>query len=623
MCGICGLYASASHDALGDAVARMSRTLAHRGPDADGTFIGHGVALAHRRLSIIDLSPTGAQPMSLGATTVVYNGESYNFRKLRAELEALGRRFVGHSDTEVLLHAYAAWGLRGLTRLEGIFAFALWDAEHRRLVLMRDRLGIKPLFYAWDRDRLAFGSEIKAVLAGAEVDRGLDEQALMEYLWYGNAYEDRTIYRGVRSLEPGHRLVVEDGRSRIEPWWRIEEWLARAPQLMDAREAADAVRRAVDAAVARQLVSDVPVGIFLSGGVDSASIAASAALSSGHRLASFSAGFDFEGGINELPKARRVARLLGLDHHELQVRGSKLEEVIPALVKCHDEPFADAANIPLYLLAQALGGAVKVVLQGDGGDEMFAGYRRYAILRNAALGRRWPRSLGYWLRAIPGGVGARLARLGAAAGQPDPALRMALLLTVETLHDPPTAMLLAEPRRRLETNSDPFAAYRRCARRFDTADPVQQMLLTDVTLQLPSQFLAKVDRATMAHGVEARVPLLDEQVASLASAMPAMLKVRGTQKKIVLRDAMRGRLPGAILDGPKTGFGVPYEQWLRGSLHGFARAAILDARFIERFGMDRMRLTAALAEHRSGRRERGFLLWKLLHLSLWSREYLL
>jgi asparagine synthase (glutamine-hydrolysing) len=622
MCGICGLYAPASHAVLGDAVARMSRTLAHRGPDAEGTFIGHEVALGHRRLSIIDLSPTGAQPMSLGATTVVYNGESYNFRKLRAELEALGRRFVGQSDTEVLLHAYAAWGLRGLARLEGIFAFALWDAAHRRLVLMRDRLGIKPLFYAWRRDRLTFGSEIKAVLAGAEVDRTVDDQALMEYLWYGNAYEDRTIYQGVRSLEPGHRLVVEDGRSRIEPWWRIEEWIACAPQLMEAREAAVAVRNAVDAAVARQLMSDVPVGIFLSGGVDSSSIAASAALASGQRLASFSAGFDFEGGINDLPKARRVARLLGLDHHELQVRGSKLDEVILALVKCHDEPFADAANIPLYLLAQALGGAVKVVLQGDGGDEMFAGYRRYAILRKAALWRKWPRSLGYWLRAIPGGVGARLARLGAAAGQSDPALRMALLLTVETLRDPPTAMLSTEPRRRLETSSDPFVAYRRCARRFDSADPVRQMLLTDITLQLPSQFLAKVDRATMAHGVEARVPLLDEQVASLAAGMPAMLKVRGTQKKIVLRDAMRGRLPGTILDGPKTGFGVPYEQWLRGSLHGFARAAILDARFIERFGMDRTRLTTALAEHRSGRRERGFLLWKLLQLSLWSREYL-
>jgi asparagine synthase (glutamine-hydrolysing) len=622
VCGICGLYAPSSHDVLGHTVARMVRTLAHRGPDAEGTFVGHGVALGHRRLSIIDLSPTGAQPMSLGATTVVYNGEAYNFRELRRELAASGREFLGHSDTEVLLHAYAAWDLAGLTRLEGIFAFALWDAARRRLVLMRDRLGIKPLFYAWHNDQLAFGSEIKAVLAGVDVDRSLDDQALTEYLWYGNSYEERTIFRSVRSLEPGHRLIVEDGRSRIEPWWRVEEWLERGPQCTAPRAAAAAVREVVEAAVARQLVSDVPVGIFLSGGVDSSSIAASAALASGKRLASFAVGFDFDGGINELPKARRVAQLLGLDHHELQVRGGALEEVILALVKCHDEPFADAANIPLYLLAQALNGAVKVVLQGDGGDEMFAGYRRYAVLRNAALWRKWPHLLEPLLRAMPGGAGARLARFGAAAGEADPALRMALLLTVETLRDPPTAVLSADARVRLEKSSAPFAAYRRCARRFASADPVKQMLLTDITLQLPSQFLAKVDRATMAHGVEARVPLLDEGVAAVAVSLPAMLNTRGTQKKIVLRNAMRGRLPDEILDGPKTGFGVPYEEWLRGPLHGFARAAILDERFVDRFGMDRARLTTALEEHRSRRRERGFLLWKLLQLSLWSREYL-
>jgi asparagine synthase (glutamine-hydrolysing) len=369
-------------------------------------------------------------------------------------------------------------------------------------------------------------------------------------------------------------------------------------------------------------VSDVPVGIFLSGGVDSSSIAASAALASGRRLSSYAVGFDYERGINELPKARRVAKLLGLDHHEMLVRGGALDEVIAALVRSHDEPFADAANIPLYLLAQALGGAVKVVLQGDGGDEMFAGYRRYAILRHAALWQMWPRRLEKLLRAIPGKTGARVARLGAAAGQGEAAMRMALLLTVETLHDPPDAVLAPAARDRLAANADPFAAFRRCASRFRAQDTVQQMLLTDVTLQLPSQFLTKVDRATMAHGVEARVPLLDERVASFAVGLPATSKVRGTEKKIVLRNAMRGRLPEDILDAPKTGFGVPYEEWLRGALHGFARAALLDSTFVSRFEMDRAHLETALQEHRSGRRDRGFLLWKLLQLALWSKEYL-
>jgi asparagine synthase (glutamine-hydrolysing) len=623
MCGICGVYGPGySSEDLERRARRMVRTVVHRGPDAQGIFVGDGVALGHRRLSILDLSATGAQPMHLGATTLVHNGECYNFRDLRGELESAGRVFRGHSDTEVILHTYDAWGLEGLARLEGIFAFALWDAERRRMVLMRDRLGVKPLYYAWINGHLAFGSEIKAVLAGADVDRSIDDQGLAEYLWYGNVFEDRTMYRAVRALEPGHRLVVEDGRSRIEPWWRIEDWLANPPQLADAHQAASAVRVALDGAVSRQLVSDVPVGIFLSGGIDSSSIAASAALASGRRLASYAVGFDYEQGINELPKARRVAKMLGLEHHEMRVRGGALDEVITALVKSHDEPFADAANIPLYLLAEALDGAVKVVLQGDGGDEMFAGYRRYAILRHAALWRMWPPQLGMLLRALPGSTSARIARLGAAAAQRDAAMRMALLLTVETLRDPPEAMLEPAARAHLAAHADPFAAYRRCAVRFRGQDEVQQMLLTDITLQLPSQFLTKVDRATMAHGVEARVPLLDERVAAIAVGMSTTYKVRGTEKKIVLREAMRGRLPEDILDAPKTGFGVPYEEWLRGALYDFARAALLDANFVSRFHIDRTRLETALQEHRARRRDRGFLLWKFLQLALWSKEYL-
>jgi asparagine synthase (glutamine-hydrolysing) len=622
MCGICGLYGLQSSDDLDRTVRRMTQTIAHRGPDGEGTFVGEGVALGHRRLSIIDLSSAGAQPMTLGAATVVYNGEAYNFPQLRIELEGLGHAFRGHSDTEVLLHAYEAWGLAGLERLEGIFAFAVWDSARRRLILMRDRLGIKPLFYAWQGGRLAFGSEIKAVLAGGAVDRGLDDQALMEFFWYGNAFEERTIYRGVRALQPGCRMVIEDGQARLESWWNVGTWLARAQPETNRHDATVAIRHAVDTAVARQLVSDVPVGLFLSGGVDSSSIAASAAVASGRRLASFSVAFDYDKGVNELPKARRVAQTLGLDHHELQVRGDALEEVISALVQVHDEPFADAANIPLYLLTRELRGTIKVVLQGDGGDEMFAGYRRYSILRAAAFWRRWPHGLEPMLRTLFGARGARLARIGAAAGNADPALRMALLLTVETLRDPPTAMLTDAARQRLEEVTDPFAAYRRCASRFANIDPVQQMLLTDLSLQLPSQFLTKVDRATMANGIEARVPLLDDGVASLAVGLPVALKVCGNQKKIVLRDAMRNRLPAEIIDGPKTGFGVPYEEWLRGALHGFARAAILESTFVERFGLDRTRLETALAEHRSRRRDRGFLLWKLLQLALWSRQYL-
>jgi asparagine synthase (glutamine-hydrolysing) len=620
MCGICGILDSRSSDDLQRLGWRMTETLSHRGPDDAGIYLGPGVVLGHRRLSIIELSDAGAQPMTLGSSTVVYNGEAYNFRELRAELQQLGHEFRGHSDTEVLLHAYQAWGLRGLERLEGIFAFALWDGARSRLVLMRDRLGVKPLFYAWHGQRLAFGSEIKAVFAGVQADRSTDEQAFREYLWYGNAFEDRTLYRGVRALEPGWRLIAEGNRTRLERWWRLESWLGGTAHTETPEEAANAVRGAVDAAVTRQLVSDVPVGIFLSGGLDSSSIAASATRASGRRLSSFSVGFDYQRGINELPKARAVAQKLGLEHHELHVAGGQLAEVLDALVSAHDEPFADAANIPLYLLSAQLRGRIKVVLQGDGGDEMFGGYRRYSLLRAAHLWRLWPHGLDARLQGSR--IGKRLARLGTAAGSSDPALRMALLLTVETLRDPPTRVLRSERRAPPDLQPDPFLAFRRCAERFADADPVQQMLLTDLSLQLPAQFLAKVDRATMANGIEARVPLLDEQVGALAVGMPSALKVSMRQKKIVLREAMRRRLPVESWRGPKTGFGVPYEEWLRTSLFEYARAQILADTFIERFRLDRSALDTALAEHRARLREHGFLLWKLFQLALWSRKYL-
>lgn len=617
MCGFCGIVSQEPRSDLEPLVHAMTQTLAHRGPDGHGVFAADGVALGHRRLSVIDLSENGAQPMTAGPVTVSYNGEIYNFQSLRENLRRAGHTFRSDSDTEVLLQTYQADGVDGLAQLEGMFAFALWDAGKRRLVLMRDRLGIKPLYYSWRNGRLAFGSEIKAVLRAGGVDEATDEQALSEYLWFGHVLEDRTFYRGVRVLPPGHRLILEDGQIRIDAWWQLEDWLSSGHR---PAAPAEAVREALDAAVSRQLVSDVPVGLFLSGGIDSSAIAASAAVGGGRRLASFSVGFDHQKERNELPKARQVAELFGFDHREIHISGPSLEDVIRALVQAHDEPFADAANIPLYLLAEGLQGQVKVVLQGDGGDEMFAGYRRYVILRHHAAWGLWPNWLGRVLAARFGSTGLRLNRLGVAASSQDAAQRMALLLTVETMDEPPTRMFSPTRRRSLEASTDPFVAYRNCARRFAGAEPVQQMLLTDLCVQLPSQFLPKVDRATMAHSVEARVPFLDERVAALAVGMDSRLKVRGLQKKIVLRDAMRGRIPPDILDGPKTGFGVPFEHWLKTSLHEFARTAILAPRFLDRFALDATACREALDEHRAGTRDRGFLLWKLLQLALWAER---
>jgi asparagine synthase (glutamine-hydrolysing) len=619
MCGFSGIFSQEAKGNLGPAVERMTAALAPRGPDGSGVFITSRLALGHRRLSILDLSEAGAQPMKLERAGIIiaYNGEVYNFRDLRTELASLGHHFIGHSDTEVILHAYDAWGLEGLKRLEGVFGFALWDEPRQRLVLMRDRLGVKPVYYGESALGLAFGSEIKAVLAAGGVDQSLDDQAMREYLWYGNPYGDRTFYQGVRSLQPGHWLIFERGRRRLEAWWRIEEWLDLKPATDRFDDAVDLTRTVLDAAVERQLVADVPVGIFLSGGVDSSAIAASAVRGRDTPLLSYAAGFDFDRGVNELPKAALVARHLGLQHRELKIGGGDLSEVLLHLAAVHDEPFADAANIPLYLMCKALDGQVKVVLQGDGGDELFGGYRRYAILHNAWLWKLIP-SVACGAARQLGAFGRRFARMAESLGHADPALRMALLLTTELPGSPPEALFSESRRRDLQERTDPFLAYRKAAERFTQHDPVQQMLLTDLTVQMPSQFLSKVDRATMAAGVEARVPLLDERVAELAVGLPAKWKVRGAQKKILLRESQRGRLPDSILDGPKTGFGVPYEHWLRTSLFEFSRDRLLDRSFLSRFSLDREMMEKTLSQHRSGYRDRGFLLWKLLNLQLWD-----
>jgi len=623
MCGFAGIYApSFSSSVLEPTVRRMTVALAHRGPDGEGVYVREGIALGHRRLSILDLTERGAQPMSLGlqGPTIAFNGEIYNFLDLRRELEGLGRSFKSHSDTEVLLQTYAEWGMVGLRRLEGIFAFGLWDPSKQRLILMRDRFGVKPLFFSHSGARILFGSEIKALVAAGEFDSTLDEQALSEYLWYGNAYEDRTIYRSVRALLPGHWLIVEPGKFQLEPWWRLEEWLEEASFIGEQQEATKVVRDSLAASVKRQLVADVPVGIFLSGGIDSTAIAEAAVQVHSKTLDSFSVGFDFDEGINELPKARRVAEHLGLNHHEIQIKGADLEEVLIKLVRAHDEPFADAANIPLFLLAQQVGGKMKVVLQGDGGDEMFAGYRRYAILQNMAFWRIWPQPLTPMIRTLFGHIGKRLARIVMATGAESPAMRMALLLTTETLYDPPTSLLNVDAQNHLAATTDPFLGYRRCAQRFKEFSPVQQMLLTDISLQLPSQFLTKVDRATMACGLEARVPLLDEILASFAVPLPSEWKVCGRQKKIILRNAIRSWVPDDILDSPKTGFGVPYEYWLKGALYPFVCDTIFHSGFLDRFGFDRSKIEKAYKEHRQGTRDRGFTLWKIFQLALWSRE---
>lgn len=620
MCGICGVVDFRSPHCDPETVERMARTLSHRGPDCIATWCGGTASLGHTRLAIIDLTDTGKQPMVIASGEIVgaFNGEIYNFRQLRAELENEGVVFLGRSDTEVVLQAYRRWGGDVFSRLNGIFSLAIWNSITQELLLARDRFGVKPLYFHRLADGVVFGSEIKALLASNLVPREICPIALHEFMYYGAALGRRTMFQGVSRLLPGHFLRFRAGQSSETCFWQVDDVVCRED---DVRTATDRVRTLLESAVRRQLVSDVPVGVFLSGGIDSSAVVAFASRHYQGRLRTYSAGFDFDKGVNELAKARRISTLFDTEHTEIHVSGSSVVDTIEQLVTHHDEPFSDAANIPLYLMCRELQGNPKVILQGDGGDELFAGYRRYAMLRFwplwAALGGNRP--ILSCLRAF-GSIASRAERMLEAFSSDDDAVRMALLLTMERRSPPPIRVLSKEWQGRVLAH-DPFGRYKEFNCRLAHLDRVQRMLHTDMSILLPDIFLEKVDKATMAWGIESRVPFLDNDLTDYVLGLPSRMKVLGTQKKYLLRTALRGILPDEVLDGPKTGFGVPYAHWLRTSLASYAHDVFSSAEVVRTGLLDRAVLAGVMREHERGRSGNGFLLWKALNLGVWLRQY--
>lgn len=622
MCGISGILpaGTGAPDDLRRQIDSMNRAIRHRGPDDVGCWIEPRgrAAFGHVRLSILDLSPLGHQPMATpdGAVHMVYNGEVYNFPELRAELEALGHHFVSRSDSEVVLRAFHQWGTNAFQRLNGMFAAAFADMRSNRIFLVRDRLGIKPLHYVQTGGMLAFCSEIKGILASgvAPVEEDLD--SLHEFMFYGNTLGTGTFYKGVRRLEPGTFLEydLERRTARSERYWSVSTLL---PSRDTETQAISRVRGLLDAAVKRQLASDVPVGVFLSGGIDSSAIAALATRHYPGRLRTYTVGFDYVGDTDEQPTARAFAYGLGTEHHELHVGATNLIATLRRLVHAHDSPFSDAANVPLLQLCEALGGETKVILQGDGGDEVFGGYRRYEVL---SLGRlfRIGAPVGAAINALLPDGAARAARRRFlnALRQRDPTLRMALLLTVEDLADSPARVLRAEVRD-AATHTDPFRRYKEVAIALQARDPVQAMLLTDLQIILPDIFLEKVDRSTMALSTEVRVPFLDGDLVDYVAALPSHFKVRWGQKKRLLRRALRGIIPDSILDAPKAGFGVPFGAWMRGPLSSTLSELALGRGAPSAPLFDEHELKRAIAQHASRERDHGFLLWKCLQLALW------
>jgi len=622
MCGIAGFAdLSASHGRTLDAdrqrVKAMCDVMRHRGPDDEGFHVEPRVSLGMRRLSIIDLT-TGHQPIRNedGTITVVFNGEIYNYRELRGELEAAGHRFSTSSDTETIVHGYEEWGERVFSRLRGMFAVALWDGRTRTLLVARDRAGIKPLYYAEAAGRLFFGSEAKCVLANPEVDRRLDVAALDHFLAYQYTPRDRSIFRGIAKLRPGHLLRVRDGRVSTEQYWALP---ASPAFTGDEDDALGELRRVLAEAVRSHMIADVPLGAFLSGGIDSSLVVALMAEASPRPVKTFSIGFD-EASYDELPHARRVAQHLGTDHHEFVVRPDALG-ILDRVVWHFDEPFADPSAIPTWYVSEMARRHVTVVLSGDGGDELFGGYTRYQTHPRVASFDRLAPGIGRavagaaW-RALPHGArGKNFLRHVARDAQGR------YIDSVTFFHADEREALLSPALRAELDDWDSENYFRRPFERFGHLPVAAQMMSFDFETYLADDCLVKVDRMSMAHSIESRVPLLDHLVVEFAASLPASLKMPGGRLKHLLRRLAFTLVPSEILDRPKQGFGVPIAHWFRGELRDAFGDIVGSSLTRQRGYFEPAFVERLLAEHLGGRRDHSWKLWQLLVFELWHRQY--
>lgn len=639
MCGIVGIANAESRPVDERVLRSMCDAIVHRGPDDEGYFVSHAaetgsggrvqgtasVGLGMRRLSIIDLS-TGKQPIHNEDKTVwvVLNGEIYNYTDLRKELEAKGHRFYTQSDTEAIVHAYEEYGDDVPKHLRGMFAFALWDEKHQRLLLARDRVGKKPLLYSIIGRELVFASEFQAILLHPGVSREVNEAAISHYLSFLCVPAPLTAFSSVRKLEPGHILIWQNGEVEIRRYWSLD---FRRKIEMSEQEAGERVVDLLRDAVRVRLMSDVPLGAFLSGGIDSSAVVALMSELSTERVKTFSIGFE-EQEFNEIGHARRVAERFGTEHHEFIVRPNAVE-VLPTLVRHYGEPYADSSAIPTYYLAKMTRQHVTVALNGDGGDECFAGYERYAAMRLAESYHRLPRLFREQvvepaIAAIPE-AGSTRSRLGKARrfldvmGRPvgERYLRWtsaiseelkAELCTTEFLARTSAAKAIGYVQPWFEGNGE--------------IDIVDRALMADTSHYLPNDLLVKVDIASMAVSLEARSPFLDHHVMEFAASLPARYKLRGLTTKYLLKRALKGLLPPENLTRSKMGFGVPIGRWFRGELKSFLAEAILSERALGRGYFKREAVNRLVEEHTDGRRDYAHQLWTLLMLELWHQEFI-
>ena len=628
MCGLTGYWknGAAGDPGLEEQIGRMTATLVHRGPDGAGTWIDRecGLALGFRRLAILDLTPAGHQPMTSasGRYVIVFNGEVYNFAELRKELEGHGTAFRGGSDTEVMLAAIEAWGLENaVRRFAGMFAFALWDRKERGLALVRDRLGKKPLYYGWAGGTLLFGSELKALRAHGDFRAEIDRSALTLFLRHGAVPAPYCIYQGIRQLPPACivRLLAPDAPSEPVPYWSLREVAERGMREPFAASAAEATER-LDAllreAVRVRMIADVPLGAFLSGGIDSSTVVALMQAQSTRPVRTFSIGFD-ESGFDEAGHAQAVAKHLGTEHTELYVTSAEAQAVIPRLPEIYDEPFADSSQIPTFLLAQLTRRDVTVGLSGDGGDELFAGYLRYAETEQ------------YWrkLSRVPAvvrhGIGKCLGGLGSGTRLGRRLRRLADIFHCETPNELYCRFIShwKNPAEVVIGGFEPPTAFTDSARWPDGGGIIERAQFIDAVSYLPEDIFTKVDRASMAANLEARAPLLDHRVVEFAWTLPRALKIRDGQVKWILREVLHRYVPRAIYHRPKMGFNVPTGAWLRGPLREWAEA-LLDARRLRAEGyFHPAPIREKWAEHLRGESNWEYYLWDVLMFQAWLERW--
>lgn len=612
MCGICGGKSNVKLN-----IVQMTSSLRHRGPDFLDTINIENVYLGHTRLSILDLSHNANQPMtsSSGRYVITYNGEIYNYLNIRNDLSSLGVKFTTNSDTEVILEGFAIWGVSLFERLNGMFAFCIFDKHEHQLFVVRDRFGIKPLYYYNHNNNFIFGSEIKSLLSSDLIERNIDYEGLHQYLLFSTTLGSTTFYKKIKKILPGNYLIYNTRKDALSKEKYINHnYCTKSYDSID-----DAIYNIQDLfinAIKKQLISDVPIGIFLSGGIDSSAITAIASKYYSGRLRTYSAGFDFDRGINELPNAKYISDHFSTDHTEFHITGRNIPSILENLNFFFDQPFGDSANIPLYLMSKEVANKdhQKVILQGDGGDELFAGYNHYFRLKNIKLFKSFSKFIIPFSSIIPkSSKYYRMLRSMQAVTLKNRELIPARLYSQELASEPPSELFKESCRIQIEDH-DPYNYHRKLHKEFKSLDLLQEVLYTDVNAILPDQYLEKVDRATMANGIEIRVPFLDNDLANYVMSLPSSYKVVGREKKYLLKKSLHGLVPERILNGPKRGFSVPFKYWLRTSMKDYMYDMIKSCSCFD------VRVEQLMSDHVNKKKDHGYILWKLLNLSVWLNK---